>query len=133
MLNIKPDPKHVALHKDHRRLLKFIMKNSDYKSEKYLHLSQIPESVLNHDLAEEYLRYLTENNLVDSERRTNIAGEKIYLRSNFKINQNGLEYFKWRHEELKSFLIKSIMVPVIVAITTSLLTTALIYWFGKTF
>lgn len=133
MLNIKPDPKHVALHKDHRRLLKFIMKNSDYKSEKYLHLSQIPDSVLNHDLAEEYLRYLTKNNLVELESRTNMAGEEVYLRNNFKINQNGIEYFKWRWEEQKKFLLTSIFVPVLVAIVTSLLTTAIIYWFGKTF
>ncbi|MDI6667093.1 hypothetical protein QMA56_05135 [Leuconostoc falkenbergense] len=109
------------------------MKNSDYKSEKYLHLSQVPESVLNHDLAEEYLRYLTENNLVELESRTNMAGEEVYLRSNFKINQNGIEYFKWRWEEQKKFLLKSIFVPVLVAIATSLLTTAIIYWFGKTF
>lgn len=133
MLNIKPDPKHVALHKDHRRLLKFIVKNSDYKSEKYLHLSQIPESVLSHDLAEEYLQYLNENDLVDLEFKMDDIGSGVYLKNNFKINQNGIEYFKWRWEEQKEFFLKSIFIPVLVAITTSLLTTALIYWFGKTF
>lgn len=44
----------------------------------------------------------------------------------YALTPEGEHYFQKRHEEIKNFLFKSVLVPIVVSVLTALLTTHLI-------
>lgn len=122
------NPKDVELHHNHRKLLKYISKHSNSGSQDYIDLTKAPRKISRKLPLRDYVYYLHKQGLIyiywDFNEKN---GNSIAHYELVRIKQNGDEYFKWRWERFRTFLNRSILVPMIVAIITALITNGIVY------
>ncbi len=121
-------PDKIELHKEQKRLLKYIYKSSNGLGQhEYVDLTLAPKYITNNNQLDDYVRFLHKNDLIYVDGKTNtINGNYVYDLNFVKTTSRASEYFKWQSEHFRKFIYGSIIVPIGVAVATSLATTILI-------
>ncbi len=121
------NPKNVELLPGHKKLLGYISKKTNALSNDFYDLDNSPKNMFKSIPLTDYVKYLHNQDLIYVDGHSSeINGNYIYDFNRVKINKNGVEYFKWQHEFFKQFLYRSVIIPISVAVLTSLITTSLI-------
>lgn len=128
MINQNEDPSKIQLHKDQRRLLKYIYRKSiNLGDQEFVDLSLAPNTIINNNQLTNYVRTLNRNGLIVCDGSLNpVNGNYVQDLNLVKATEKASEYFKWQSEYFRKFIYRSIAVPIVVAITTSLITTILL-------
>ncbi|OQJ70526.1 hypothetical protein BMS77_09070 [Leuconostoc pseudomesenteroides] len=118
----KIEPKDVELNHRQRKLLRYIYKHSDIESEKYIDVNKIPNNSLDKTLLMNDVNRLINNRLVSTKTFSDDIGNQRAIKNLLIINTDGIEYFDWVRERTINYLLKSVLVPIFVALTISVIT-----------
>lgn len=76
----------------------------------------------------DYTKYKGEINSIISQLVSDGYMEYAYNEFNFTLTQRGLHPYRFQWESFKSFLFKSVLVPILVSLVTTLLTLLVQSW-----